>query len=250
MTPDLTPDFIRRDGPRIKSELPMKKIYQISIMACLSLLGCRSDAVIGQWSERATRASVSTANLYDDPVPSLLQLPDRLDSLSHYRLAIRNIDPHSLSDSGRYYRRQLISRLDNEWRQLWAYRTDPSLYNLGGIVKSRLARTDQPLEDRLDDIAELLLQAGNYYAQAQQNLYDIQTDRLRLAVQKQLLGLQFLERDLMDSVRQAALPVVAWRAKIDDAAREIRSYLAFCQSAYLNMRDSTHYTRQEAKTIR
>lgn len=222
----------------------MRSIYPYLItcllIACLAY-ACRSDAMLESWSVRVNRDAVQVASLYENPLTGMARLASRLDSLAYYRQVLHQMDPHGLTDSGRLRQQELISRLDEEWRQLQAYRTDPSVYNLGGIVKSQLSRTEKPLAERLDRIAELLDQAPAYYRQAYSNLSELQSDRLTLAVEKQLLGLQFLQQDLRDSLQRHSRYSDQWQAMIQEAGREIRSYLGFCRSSYLNQQDSVKY---------
>lgn len=181
-------------------------------------------------------------------IGALAGLLSRLDSLSHYRDLLNSVDTHALSTDGRLRKQHLQTEIEGEWAYWQPYQTNPALYNLGGLLKQELVRTDRDLPGRLQQMAALMDQADTYYRQARMNLQVDDVSLYRLASQKQYLGLEFLQGELDDSLRVAALSPLErelFKQKIGHTTLALKDYLAFCESVYLNHRDSTHYALQK-----
>jgi hypothetical protein len=174
-------------------------------------------------------------------------VPARLDSISKFQELLETVDTHYLSRRGKDQRLELEATLQQEWRHWEPYRVNPALYNLGGLLKKELVRSaGDPPAVRLERLGAILEQADGYYAAARQNLVVTDVSLYRLAAQKQYLGLEFLQKEWADSL--AVFPVSpaerqALREKTRRTTLALKDFMGFCESVYLNYRDSTFYTK-------
>lgn len=154
---------------------------------------------------------------------------------------IRQIDPTHLGQ--RYqtehpaFERQLHQRLS----QIQIWQTDPAHYNLGGALKATLVNTDFSMEIRLLHLEAQLREAPRYYSIAKSNLSRPDSARTKLAIDKQLLGLRFIESELADSLRLANLSnaqYAAIAAHTYQARLALKDYIAFCRSILFEMQNS------------
>jgi hypothetical protein len=209
----------------------------LALLAVILLPACHSDREIEALEQRFQQYQTRFSS---QELLALADLSDRLDSLQLLRQLLMEVDTHTITPAGKEQREILIRQLESEWTAWEPYRRDPSLYNLGGLLKQKLV---QPESSRLADLRMLLDGAENYYRNAQQNLAVSDMSLYRLAAQKQYLGLEFLRAELPDSLQQLVMTAdekEELREKIDLARRCMKDYLAFCESNFLNHRDSIY----------
>ncbi len=232
----------------------MKKYrsYTTFLLLCYGLLlitACYSDQAVEALTDRFRigyqEAFAGAAN----PLLVFAALPARLDSIGKFQDLLVAVDTHYLSRTGKDKRLELETRLQKERAQWEPYRTDPSLYNLGGLLKKSLVNSaGDPAGERLADLGAIMEQADAYYRTARQNLIVSEVDLYRLAAQKQYLGLEFLRGELRDSLAGFALPKpekAVFENKIRQTELALKDYLGFCESVYLNHRDSTYYQKNK-----
>ena len=136
--------------------------------------------------------------------------------------------------------RQLAPTLEQSidyLKQLQAYQSDASLYNLGAQLKIHLIQTGKNNKEKSQTIDSLLKQAPFYYQEAQQKLKSPNADQLRLAIRKQIAGLSFLEGELQDSIESYNSKTAIsqeWHNSVDLARLALKDYIAWCNSQYLN----------------
>ena len=112
-------------------------------------------------------------------------------------------------------------------------RSDPSLYNLGGVIKTILVRKNTTSEEKWQRLEQQLQEAPWYYTVAKDNLVYPDTAKTRLSIEKQLLTLQFLQTELLDSLSRSKLKepqrqnILTQHSKAQIA---VKDYLAFCRS--------------------
>lgn len=120
-------------------------------------------------------------------------------------------------------------------------RRDPSQYNLGGSIQNILSDTHKPITYRLDEIFYTLQKAPSYYDSAKDNIYKPIASKCRLAVQKQLLTMDFLNGSLPDSIRHAPLNATFKKEllqQIKVAKLSVKDYLAYCESLWFIHQDT------------
>lgn len=224
------------------------RFFLILSFCCLLFSpGCYSDHSV---ESLASRFQVGYQEAFAAGPQALLHfaaLPARLDSLGKFQEILGTVDTHYLSRNGKVQRLELQAQLKQEWSQWEPYRANPSLYNIGGILKEELVRaTASPPAARLQRLEAIMDQADGYYAAARQNLLVADVSLYRLAAQKQYLGLEFLRKELVDSLAAFSLSPVekeTFRKKTRQTALAVKDFMGFCESAYLNHRDSTIYMK-------
>lgn len=130
---------------------------------------------------------------------------------------------------------QLEQRLVTHLKLIDQFRTDASIYNLGGHLKVVLSQQNQSLPTKLLQCDSLLVLAPSYYTAAKTKLRAPNPERLSLAIRKQKLGLFFLNGALQDSI--ASLDQSAqmnWQKTTISAQRAMKDYLAWCNSQLID----------------
>lgn len=224
----------------------------IVFLLCYGLLlttACYSDQPVEALADRFRTGYQDAFTEAANPLLVSASLPARLDSIGKFQNLLIAVDTHYLSRSGKDKRLELESRLREERAQWEPYRTDPSLYNLGGLLKKSLVNTvGRPADERIKELQAIMEHADTYYRNARQNLIVKDVSLYRLAAQKQYLGLEFLHKELRDSL--AGFPFSpsekdALDRNIRQTELALKDYMGFCESVFLNYRDSTYY--QDAK---
>lgn len=218
-----------------------------SLFIVLLLVGtaCYSDKPVEAVAQRFQAGYQDAFALSAGPLQLFASLPARLDSIGTYRELLVSLDTHYLSPAGKEKRLELDARLREEWAQWEPYRSDPSRYNMGGLLKKSLvASAGKPSVERLAELVAIMEQADVYYTAARQNLLVDDASLYRLASQKQYLGLEFLRSELPDSLAAFAVSTEE-KADFSRVVRRtelaLKDYMGFCESVYLNYRDSTYY---------
>lgn len=228
------------------------RLPSLSVFLFLCLLlstACHSDDPIERLSSRFR--SGYQEHFVTDTQSRLhfSSLPARLDSIGEFQQLLVAVDTHYLSQNGKDQRQELQTALNREWKRWQPYRMDPSRYNLAGLLKKTLANsTNDPAKERLTGMASIMEQADDYYRAARENLAVEDFSLYRLAAQKQYLGLEFLYDELPDSLATFDLPEAdrqVFLGKVKQTALALKDYMGFCESAYLNYRDSTYYNSLE-----
>ncbi len=115
-----------------------------------------------------------------------------------------------------------------------AYEWDPSFYNVGGILKSKLNNPNTPnLCDRLDYILNDFENIPAYYETAKSNFIKPSIKKTLLAIDKNSLGFHFLKNELMDSLAIAEcmqFDKEEFIKEMDRSLIAIKDYVAFCNS--------------------
>lgn len=230
---------------------PFRLLSTFFLGIAATLISCYSDAPVEQIAIKFTNSYREAFAAAQDPLMPFTRLADRLDSIQSMQRDLIALDTHSLSHDGRQKHAALELTLDREWAQWEPFRIDPSLYNIGGTLKKELvASAGSPAADRIRKLSEIMRQAPDYYATARQNLIVKDISLYRLAAQKQYLGLEFLRDELRDSLNHFEISLSERQAterEIAGTILAVKDYLGFCESVYLNHRDSTHYCRAESK---
>lgn len=137
-------------------------------------------------------------------------------------------------------RRQYLADIE-QLRSKWSScRQDPSLYNLPGYCKKLLTTEGTSLPEKLGFIQEHLAESEAYYEAAKQLIADPLPNKTLLAIQKQVFGLEFLAKELPDSMARAGfVPELAQRFTTDLQRTRlvVKDYLAFCESMYFELND-------------
>lgn len=185
--------------------------------------------------------------LFADEVLPVVFTPELMDSIGvacaafraqTHRISQRRLKPVALASLDRA--NEFLTQYETLLQTL---RTDPSYYNLGGYLKTTLAQEKTPLYWRMPVIKAQMLRSGPYYAAARRNLSRPDPGRARIAVQKHLLTMEFLEGELRDSVSAAGLDPFETEeilGQLYQTRLEVKDYLAFCRSIIFEHRDSTN----------
>lgn len=208
----------------------------INIIWLAGLWCCGREADLAQLQREAAQR-IAESNVA--PEKLLVMSPDtlvaRLDQLEQYENELFAIDTSRLKANERKLWKQTHNALQGPLKKLREHRDDPAVYNLGGMVKRVLTNDTLSDEARWKLIAENLEQAPAYYQNAQNTLKHPGPQRLRLAVQKQMLSLRLLNGELRDSLQTAALPPSQRRyilRLIPPAQSAIKDYIVFCNNVY------------------
>ena len=213
----------------------MVLLFVFSVMTA-----CHSDREVDRVGQRFQQYQRQFPARQEQQLLSLADLPERLDSLQRILEVLIQVDTHTISTAGKQERLLLLQQLEREWTNWEPYRSNPSLYNLGGLLKKQLVEAEGV---KVDSLHHLFDKAETYYQYAQRNLLVSDISLYRLAAQKQYLTLEFLRGELPDSLDRMPLSHQE-RADLDDkigqTRRIIKDYLAFCESSFLNHRDSVY----------
>ena len=138
-------------------------------------------------------------------------------------------------------RRNVEKGLEEARARILSCRQDPSTYNLGGALKQVLAEERVPLPLRLNAIQNQMKQATAFYQAAKANLTAPLPEKCRLAAEKHRLSIEFLNNELMDSLRSSTVSrpeMLSFQEAAEEARIALKDYLAFCESLYFEHQDS------------
>lgn len=130
-----------------------------------------------------------------------------------------------------------IDSLKDKWSSC---HLDPSLYNLPGYCKKLLVKEDISLPEKLGYVQDYLRDSESYYTAAKQLVEDPLPNKTLLAIQKHLFGLNFLQKELSDSLYEANLvPELrqSFRIDLERTRLAVKDYLAYCESLYFELNE-------------
>jgi hypothetical protein len=123
----------------------------------------------------------------------------------------------------------ILNRLRDYQLYLRQYQSRASLYNIAGHLQRVLAQEGTPLEEKSSQCRAFLQEATAYYQGAKVKLISADSSELRLAIRKQILGLNFLGSTYADSIRR--LPEAQQQDRdIETCRYAIKDYIAWCNS--------------------
>ncbi|MBX2873707.1 MAG: hypothetical protein KTR30_16445 [Saprospiraceae bacterium] len=137
-------------------------------------------------------------------------------------------------------RRSYLQEIDSLKEKWSSCRQDPSLYNLPGYCKKLLTLEDISLPEKLGYIQDYLKDSEVYYEAAKQLVDNPLPNKTLLAIQKQVFGLSFLQKELSDSLYQANLvPELrqSFRTDLERTRLAVKDYLAYCESLYFELNE-------------
>lgn len=178
-------------------------------------------------------------------VVSPTELKQEMERLDRTYTQLESLKDSILPSSHWVKRREYLAHIDSLKEKWSTCRTDPSLYNLPGYCKKLLMDDEISLPERLGFIKERLADSRRYYDSAKTLVRDPRPSKSLLAAQKHLLGLDFLQRELRDSIRKANFVSELereFRSELIDTRLVVKDYLAFCESLYFEW----HNEREEA----
>ena len=174
-------------------------------------------------------------------------LKEKLEQVETYQTQLSTINPTKnwapekqvLLEELRTYLQMLESDLLN-------YQTDPSHYNLGGILAQNLSNPILDKNQKSQWCLQTLHQSSMYYRTAQLCLAEPDPDRLQLAIEKQLFTIKFMENNLRDSIQQWMLPedqTKAFTKGLYIANLACKDYIAFCNSLLFEKREAGLFSK-------
>jgi hypothetical protein len=126
------------------------------------------------------------------------------------------------------------------------YQTDPSHYNLGGILAQNLSNPLHDKKQKSQLCLQNLKQSSKYYRTAQLCLAKPEPDRLQLAIEKQVFTIKFMENTLRDSIQQWKLSpdqAKAFNKELYIAHLACKDYIAFCNSLLFEKREAALFSK-------
>lgn len=178
-------------------------------------------------------------------VVSPTELKQEMERLDRTYTQLESLKDSILPSSHWTKRRAYLAHMDSIRLKWSATRNDPSLYNLPGYCKKMLMDDEISLPERLGFIKERLADSRTYYDSAKTLVRDPLPGKSLLAAQKHLLGLDFLRKELTDSLDKAEFVSALdreFRSELTDTRLVVKDYLAFCESLYFEW----HNEREEA----
>lgn len=213
-------------------------------LLCLCIGACRPNhSAFDRWlakyelDQPLAYFEQSPDSFYVVSPPELLEEMARMDQTY---TALHILKDSILPQSHWTKRRQHLADIQ-QLRDKWgACRQDPSLYNLPGYCKKLLSQKNTSLPEKLGFIQEQLAESEAYYTAAKQLIADPLPNKTLLAIQKQLFGLDFLAKELADSMSRAGLVPELRQSFKTDLQRTrlvVKDYLAYCESIYFEIND-------------
>ncbi len=178
-------------------------------------------------------------------VVSPTELKQEMERLDRTYAQLETLKDSILPSSHWVKRREYLAHMDSLKEKWSTSRNDPSLYNLPGYCKKLLMDNEISLPERLGFIKERLADSKSYYDSAKTLVRNPLPSKSLLAAQKHLLGLDFLQRELTDSLKKANFVHALKRefeSELIDTRLIVKDYLAFCESHYFEW----HNERAEA----
>jgi hypothetical protein len=128
-----------------------------------------------------------------------------------------------------------------------SFQSDPSIYNLGGRLVQNLSDPRLNSEEKSQRCLQHLEKASLYYRTAQLCIKRPAPERLQLAIQKQLAGLQLMEGALPDSLQQWNLPAERhnqFQKALYIAQLACKDYVAYCNSLLFEKREAVLFSKE------
>ena len=151
----------------------------------------------------------------------------------YYSINFRPNNASGLNEKNKADWQRLKNQMQDKLLEIKQLRSDPSLYNLGGVIKTTLVRKNTTSEEKWQRLERQLQEAPWYYTVAKDNLVHPDTAKTRLAMDKQLLTLQLLQTELLDSLSRSKLKEPQRQSILTHhykARIAVKDYLAFCRS--------------------
>lgn len=124
----------------------------------------------------------------------------------------------------------VLNRLKQYRAYLQAYQTDASLYNIGGYLQRELSQGNTPLTEKIARCQPFLRKAPEYYQAASRKLVQPDSGKLRLAIRKQIRGLQLLDNSYTDSLRRRNPNSPQEEQYVQSCRYAMKDYIAWCNS--------------------
>ncbi|MBK8877334.1 MAG: hypothetical protein IPN74_01915 [Haliscomenobacter sp.] len=210
-------------------------IFPLWTLLLLSLASC-SD---GQRLARLKRKSVQVLQLPSPVVPEWEEdlLPEDLEafqeSLQSFAAALTAIDPLSLSSAQKKTYVQLKKALEETIRQTAPLRENPARYNLPGRWKALLSNPEFSNQEIGELLKKQLPEAGPYYQRARQKLTAPAKDQCRLALEKHILGIAFIDSELQEAIAKSGFQEsekAQLRKDLHAARLALKEYIGWCNS--------------------
>lgn len=202
---------------------------RISItLTCLLLLCLTCESTKSSYQRIATKLSLLEQAQVNDfsSAEALFNTLHRVDSLKQEAdQLLPTDDPRRLE----HPYSPILNRLRDYQLYLQEYQSKASLYNIASHLQRVLAQEATPLEEKSSQCLAFLQAAPDYYRGAKIKLIQADSSELRLAIRKQILGLNFLGSTYTDSIRQ--LPEARQQTRdIETCRYAIKDYIAWCNS--------------------
>lgn len=160
---------------------------------------------------------------------------------SRFLTQLRKIKPEKLKALHQKEWNETNKFIAQQMQYLVSLRQDPSLYDIGEVLKSILINKEITLKNRLQLIENQLQYTKQYYSNAKTNLTMPDSAKLQPAIQQQLQTLHFLQQELLDSLGKVPLSVAqhdTFLAHTTQAQLAVKDYIAFCRSILFEYQDS------------
>ena len=209
--------------------------YLLPIMAAALLSACGPDQRFSRLEKRVKHSlphlKLSNLSWPEDLTPEQLETLEAF--LGQASADLSDISAQALAPHRQVEYFQLEKELTEALRHTAAWRKDPSIYNLPGHWKVMLSRQSAPLTKRIEQIASQFPQTEAYYARARAKIRQPEAHQARLAIDKHVLGIAFLEGELQDSIRNARLSprqLQELKQGISQTELVLKDYIAWCNS--------------------
>ncbi|NET30896.1 MAG: hypothetical protein F6K19_02685 [Cyanothece sp. SIO1E1] len=169
-----------------------------------------------------------------------LELLEEVSRMDRTYAQLENLKDSILPQSHWGKRRLYLHQMDSLKEKWSSCHQDPSLYNLPGYCKKLLVSEDVSLPEKLGFIQDHLKESDKYYEAAKVLVDNPLPNKTLLAVQKHLFGLNFLQKELADSLYQARfVPELrqSFRNDLERTRLAVKDYIAYCESLYFELND-------------
>lgn len=209
--------------------------FSLWALLLLSLASC-SD---GQRLALLKRKAGQVLQLPSPVVPGWEEdlLPEDLEafqeSLQSFATTLTAIDPLSLPSARKETYVQLKKALEETVRQTASLRDNPALYNLPGRWKALLSNPEFSNQEIGELLKKQLPEAGAYYQRARQKLTAPTKAHCRLALEKHILGIAFLDRELEEAISRSGFQEAEkahMRKDLQAARLALKEYIGWCNS--------------------
>ncbi len=169
-----------------------------------------------------------------------LELLEEVNRMDKTRGTLENLKDSILPQSHWQKRRYYLQEIDSLKEKWSSCQQDPSLYNLPGYCKKLLVVQDVSLPEKLGYIQDQLKESESYYRAAKELIDTPLPNKTLLAVQKHLFGLNFLQKELSDSLSKANLVPesrLRFQTDLERTRIAVKDYLAYCESLYFELHE-------------
>lgn len=218
--------------------------FVILLLHCINFFSCtKQDHQFTQFEKTAQNDLQNSQEEYPlHSIAVLKNLKKREQAYLELKKRLNQFEYDKLNQTNQALFKQLHQKIVQAQGKLTPFFEDPSLYNLGGILKEILADSQLNLEEKLQRIEQTLSKSSSYYELAKENLVRPKAEKIELAVQKQILSINFLFSELSDSITHSKIE----KEMLQRLEREktttklvLKDYIAYCESLYFEHRDST-----------